>query len=161
MYGNIIRHVWDDAIEAEGSNNNVRIWGNYMDQTATGVASTSTVAGPLYIWRNVWNRSRARSRDTDARLLHVQVGLELGRRRTSLRVPQHDAAGACLGRSVYPDGGGTLTQGGGQGLAAPGGGQNLTNTVSRNNTFHIMKNWWSSIDDAGGGSPANDLDNDL
>ena len=161
LYGNIIRHVWDDAIEAEGANNNVRIWGNYMDQTATGIASTSTVAGPLYVWRNVWNRSRARSRDKDARLYMFKSGSSSGgggRRyvfhNTMLQAPA--SAG-----SVYPDGGGTLTQGGGQGLAAPGGGQNLTNTVSRNNTFHIMKTWWSSIYDAGGGSPANDLDNDL
>ena len=161
LYGNIIRHVWDDAIEAEGSNNNVRIWGNYMDQTATGVASTSTVAGPLYIWRNVWNRARARSRDKDARLYMFKSGSSSGgggRRyvfhNTMLQAPA--SAG-----SVYPDGGGTLTQGGGQGLAAPGGGQNLTNTVSRNNTYHIVKTWWSSVYDAGGGSPANDLDNDL
>jgi hypothetical protein len=161
LYGNVIRHVWDDAIEAEGANNNVRIWGNYMDQTATAIASTSTVAGPLYIWRNVWNRSRARSRDKDARLYMFKSGSSSGgggRRyvfhNTMLQAPA--SAG-----SVYPDGGGTMTQGGSQGLAAPGGGQNLTNTVSRNNTYQIYKNWWSSVDDAGGGSPANDLDNDL
>ena len=46
IYGNILMHAWDDAIEAEGSNMNVRIWGNYMDQTATGVATTSTSRGP-------------------------------------------------------------------------------------------------------------------
>ena len=36
IYGNEISHVWDDAIEAEGGNRNVRIWGNYMDRTGTG-----------------------------------------------------------------------------------------------------------------------------
>jgi hypothetical protein len=30
IYGNEITHVWDDAIEAEGGNRNVRVWGNYM-----------------------------------------------------------------------------------------------------------------------------------
>jgi hypothetical protein len=161
LYGNIIRNVWDDAIEAEGGNTNVRIWGNYMDQTATGVASTAVITGPLYVWRNVWNRSRGKSRDVDARLYMLKSGSTTGgggRRyvfhNTMLQAPASSG-------SVYPGGGGTQTQGGSQGLAAPGGGQNLTNTVSRNNIFHIYKNWWSSVDDAGGGSPVNDLDYDL
>src|SRR5712671_244689 len=40
IYGNIISGVMDDAIEAEGGNRNVRIWGNYLDQTGTGIATT-------------------------------------------------------------------------------------------------------------------------
>ena len=35
-----ISQGWDDGIEAEGGNRNVRIWGNYIDQTGTGIAST-------------------------------------------------------------------------------------------------------------------------
>ena len=31
IYGNKLSHAWDDAIEAEGANENVRIWGNYDD----------------------------------------------------------------------------------------------------------------------------------
>ncbi|MDP3207844.1 MAG: right-handed parallel beta-helix repeat-containing protein, partial [Rhodoglobus sp.] len=36
IYGNIIAGVWDDGIESEGANMNVRIWGNYLDGTAIG-----------------------------------------------------------------------------------------------------------------------------
>ncbi|HUQ25152.1 MAG TPA: hypothetical protein VM140_05735, partial [Burkholderiales bacterium] len=61
IYGNVVTHAWDDAIEAEGGNKNVRIWGNYLDQTATGIATTVTHWGPVYIFRNVYNRSRMKS----------------------------------------------------------------------------------------------------
>lgn len=57
VYGNWIGNVWDDAIEVEGGNANVRVWGNYVDQTMTGIACAATSAGPLYIWRNVIDRS--------------------------------------------------------------------------------------------------------
>lgn len=63
IYGNIIRNVWDDAIESEGANMNVRIWGNYTDLTYQFVATASTTNGPLYIFRNVWHRSRRTHRN--------------------------------------------------------------------------------------------------
>src|SRR6185369_10674696 len=77
IYGNRLGNAWDDAIESEGGNNNVRIWGNYIDQTATGVASSSTYFGPLYIFRNVYNRSRKDSTvalDSDDRLYFGKAG---------------------------------------------------------------------------------------
>ena len=51
IYGNIITNAWDDAIESEGANMNVRIWGNYIDHTFQHVATASTTStGPhLYI----------------------------------------------------------------------------------------------------------------
>jgi len=57
VYGNWIANVWDDAIEVEGGNANVRVWGNYLDQTLTGIACAATATGPLYVWRNVIDRS--------------------------------------------------------------------------------------------------------
>jgi len=58
IYGNIIRNVWDDAIESEGANMNVRIWGNYMHFFFNGIATACTSKGPLYIFRNVAGESR-------------------------------------------------------------------------------------------------------
>ena len=58
IYGNLISGCWDDAIEAEGANKNVRIWGNYLDLSFVMIATAPTHDGPLYIWRNVTNRSR-------------------------------------------------------------------------------------------------------
>ncbi|KPL06453.1 hypothetical protein AMJ85_10495 [candidate division BRC1 bacterium SM23_51] len=63
IYSNIIRNVWDDAIESEGANMNVRIWGNYIDLTFQFVATASTYKGPLYIFRNIWHRSRRTHRN--------------------------------------------------------------------------------------------------
>ena len=154
IYGNLISNAWDDAIEAEGGNRNVRIWGNYMDQTATGVATTVTDKGPVYIFRNVYNRSRQLSEvapDSDDRNNFAKSGstkkVGNGRRyvfhNTLLQV---DNAG-----TTYP-------LGAGGGIAGTGS-DSLTNTVSRNNILHIWKAWWSSIDDNGGSG--NDLDYDL
>lgn len=58
IYGNSIKNVYDDGIEAEGGNRNVRIWQNYLDEVFVGIASTVTHFGPLYCWRNVVDRSR-------------------------------------------------------------------------------------------------------
>jgi hypothetical protein len=53
IYGNLLSHCWDDAIESEGANCNVRIWGNYSTESFVGVACAGTLTGPLYVWRNV------------------------------------------------------------------------------------------------------------
>ena len=63
IYGNVISHVWDDAIEAEGANMNVRIWGNYIHHTFTHIATAATSKGPLYIFRNVFGLSRRTHND--------------------------------------------------------------------------------------------------
>lgn len=59
IHGNIIRNAWDDAIESEGGNMNVRIWGNYIHFFYNGIATASTSKGPLYIYRNVAGESRS------------------------------------------------------------------------------------------------------
>jgi hypothetical protein len=154
IYGNRISHAWDDAIEAEGADSNVRIWGNYLDQTATGVATTVTHRGPVYIFRNVYNRSRQMSErkpDDDDRNTFAKSGtgdgFGNGRRyvfhNTLLQAP--------------PPQGSKLTSGADSGIYGP---QSLTNTVSRNNVFHTWKNWHDAIGGKAGAVP-NDLDYDL
>jgi hypothetical protein len=155
IYGNMISHAWDDAIEAEGGNKNVRIWGNYIDRTATGVATTVTHWGPVYIFRNVYNRSRQLSQaplDADDRNVFAKSGTTAqwggGRRyvfhNTLLQAP--------------PPPGSTYPQGAGGGLHGSGADQPVTNTVSRNNIFHIWKAHWFSLGQAGAG---NDFGYDL
>jgi hypothetical protein len=58
IYGNYIANCWDDGIESEGANMNVRIWGNYIEDTFVKIAIASTSKGPLYIWRNIAGASR-------------------------------------------------------------------------------------------------------
>jgi hypothetical protein len=153
IYGNKISQTWDDAIEAEGANPNVRIWGNYMDNTATGVATTVVNRGPVYIFRNVYNRSRQLSEhtpDTDDRNTFAKSGDDSGfghgRRyvfhNTLLQAP--------------PASGQQYTSGAGAGLSGP---PIMSNTVSRNNILHIWKSWWGVINAHGGAG--NDVDYDL
>lgn len=63
IYGNLIRSVWDDAIEVEGANMNVRVWGNYMDKYFQGVATAATALGPIYVYRNILAGSRRSHRN--------------------------------------------------------------------------------------------------
>ncbi|MBN1867866.1 hypothetical protein JW916_11285 [Candidatus Sumerlaeota bacterium] len=53
IYGNRLACCWDNNVEAEGGNCNVRIWGNYLDRGLALVAEVPNHVGPLYIWRNV------------------------------------------------------------------------------------------------------------
>jgi hypothetical protein len=153
IYGNKISQTWDDGIEAEGRGMNIRIWGNYLDNTTTGVATTVVNRGPAYIFRNVYNRSRQmseRAPDDDDRNTFAKSGTDSGfgdgRRyvfhNTLLQAP--------------PPSGSVYTSGAGSGMSGP---PIMTNTVSRNNIFHIWKAWWSSI--ASNGGSGNDADYDL
>jgi hypothetical protein len=56
IYGNRISQVYDDAIEAEGGNRNVRIWANHFDRVYVAIANAATTTGPLYVWRNFGER---------------------------------------------------------------------------------------------------------
>jgi hypothetical protein len=58
IYGNRISECWDDGIESEGANCNVRIWNNVIDNTYHKIAIAATHSGPLYVWRNIGSRSR-------------------------------------------------------------------------------------------------------
>jgi hypothetical protein len=153
IYGNLISHVWDDAIEAEGGNRNVRIWGNYLDRTYIGIATTATHVGPVYVFRNVINRSRKSnlvSTDNDEAGPFGKSGTNStwgnGRRyvfhNTTL---QARAPGASLPIGVR------------HGFSGAGSG--VTNTVSRNNIWHIRSSHSSAINQQGGSG--NDFDFDL
>lgn len=59
IYGNLVSDAWDDGIEAEGADANVRIWGNYIDRVMIPIALAPVTKGPIYVWRNVSNVSRS------------------------------------------------------------------------------------------------------
>jgi hypothetical protein len=135
IYGNRITNTWDDGIEAEGGNKNVRIWGNYLDKTATGIATTATSVGPAYIFRNVFNRNQffeGKAPDADDRQPFFKSGSDAtlgnGRRyifhNTMLQATQ---AGSSYGL------------GGGAGIGGTGSAQLINNTVSKNNIYHLWK----------------------
>jgi hypothetical protein len=74
IYGNIVSHCWDDAIESEGANMNVRIWSNYIHHTFVHVATAATAMGPLYIFRNVFGLSRVSHQDTSGGMM-IKTGM--------------------------------------------------------------------------------------
>lgn len=58
IYGNQISQCWDDGIEIEGSNQNVRVYNNYITEVFTAHGAAATFTGPLYIFRDVVNNLR-------------------------------------------------------------------------------------------------------
>jgi hypothetical protein len=64
IYDNSFSHGWDDAIETEGMNQNVRVYNNFIDLTYVAHGVSATSIGPLYVFRNITNRLQ-RSRDTN------------------------------------------------------------------------------------------------
>jgi len=146
IYCNYVANCWDDGIEVEGANCNVRIWGNYITETAIKIATQSVSVGPLYIWRNVFGIGR--------------VG------------PNHNYGWrAFKSGDVNGWGGGktyifhnTILQpsppdhGSRHGIRAHDA--ILTNTCTRNNIFHVPSSDRESIN-SGSSNSTNDFDYDL
>jgi len=155
IYGNHIRDCWDDAIESEGANANVRIWGNYMDRTYVMVAVAATQVGPVYIWRNVADRSRRNAKQT---MLNSKRGV-------FLKTQSQEYGGRYWGDGriyVYHN---TMRQypnewrGVSEGLSDMAGAL-MTNVVSRNNILHVTSRYRPGIADRHR-LAVNDFDYDL
>lgn len=156
IYGNVVKGAWDDGIEAEGGNRNVRIWANRIDRTAIGIATTVTHHGPIYLFRNVYARSRKlseRPADRDDRGPMFKAGDKDGYG-GGRRYVFHNTS-----LQPRPAAGARLPAGAGAGLSG-NTGQPLANTVSRNNIFYVWRPDWPAIRETGRGAP-NDFDYDL
>jgi hypothetical protein len=134
IYGNRISEAYDDGIEAEGANRNVRIWGNFLDRVFVAIANAATATGPLYVWRNVSHRMGAM----------YQPGGDPDRedRGPFIKAGSNDPV-AVGGRAYYfhntalQPPGGRYPMGAGWGINKSGG--RLYNFVSRNNIWQIHK----------------------
>jgi hypothetical protein len=157
IYGNRLENCWDDGIESEGGNRNVRIWGNYINNTYVKIACAATEVGPLYIWRNVCGVAQYKDvHDDDSH-------------GTFLKCTSKDYAGSYWGDGrIYvfhntvlqppPKPGQTYPSGCSSGLSDVG--SNITELHSRNNIIQVHKPWWDSIDDSNV-NPSNSFDYDL
>ncbi len=135
IYGNLIRSAWDDAIESEGGNMNVRIWGNYAHFYYNAIGSAATVRGPLYVFRNVFGESRKDHRNyLKGVIIKVGGGNDGGR-----RFIFHNTA-------LQPNGA----------FSAFSAHDNVNN-VTRNNIFDVPGRLASDV----GKEPASDLDYDF
>jgi hypothetical protein len=150
IYGNLLSYCWDDAIESEGMNRNVRIWGNYIDHTFVNLAVASTTVGPVYVFRNVTNVSLqddSSSTDSVARGGFLKTkdvnggGIVYFFHNTALQ--------------PRPPAGQTYTLG----VGSIGHGGPSMNLMTRNNIIHVAKTWHSAIDsDCTGGQCSYDYD---
>jgi hypothetical protein len=59
IHHNIIRYTWDDGIEIEGRDKNIRIWNNIFDEVYHGIGLAPVLRGPVYIWGNVGRISKS------------------------------------------------------------------------------------------------------
>jgi hypothetical protein len=155
IYGNRLSECWDDAIESEGANANVRIWGNFITNTFVKIAIASVSIGPIYIWRNVAGTSRYSPFGTTDEDEHGPF-LKAGSRNrynggrifvfhnTLLQPPPPAGLQKTLGCNI--------------GLSSYGG--DVLNMTSRNNVLHIVSERSASIGSRTT-SPTNDFDYDL
>jgi hypothetical protein len=163
IYKNVIMDYWDDGLETDGDGTNNRVWWNYIDYGGASAVSTRPAGtGPVYVWRNVYNRARQYFGDTQGtfawgagicnnhqnpttpcewdRSYMFKAGGEAtvqgGRRyfynNTALQAPA----------SSEHDAAGPLPLGAGYGAGGTGDGTAdlMDNTWTRNNVFAIMKN---------------------
>ena len=137
IHGNRISEAYDDGIEAEGANRNVRVWGNYLDRVFVGIGNAAPTVGPLYVWRNVSYRMGGMYQpDAPPDLEQRGPFVKGGSRHATLNG----------GRAYYfhntvlqpaPADGARYPMGAGWGIQNSGG--QLYNVVSRNNIWHIHK----------------------
>lgn len=148
IYGNIITNCWDDAIESEGANMNVRIWGNYIDKTFVFIATASTSMGPLYIYRNVFASSRISHQDPSGGMI-IKTG---GPSRT-ITVNGKEVPGDRGRRYIFHN---TALQP--NGALNVFSGHGVSNAVSMNNIFRVRGDTYPS---RYGDGPPNEFRNDL
>ncbi|MCC6588067.1 MAG: right-handed parallel beta-helix repeat-containing protein [Bryobacterales bacterium] len=145
IYGNIISNCWDDAIESEGANMNVRIWSNYIHHTFMHVATAATAMGPLYIFRNVFGESRISHRDPSGGSM-IKTGMNYVNM-------NGERVSTGLGyRFIYHN---TALQP--KGALDVFSSHELHNAVTRNNIFYARGRTYPQDR----GAPANDFQNDL
>lgn len=128
VYGNLITYTADDGLEMEGADMNVRVYGNFIDHTFTGVASASVSVGPLYVFRNVTAHS-----DNDPRDPAVNGVGQFAKVDDS----KPDASGGrryVLNNTLLQPSDGAGIRGGIQ--ATGGSNKTILNTVSRNNLWN-------------------------
>jgi hypothetical protein len=122
IYGNRIANVYDDGIEAEGANRNVRIWANHLERVMVGIANAATTTGPLYVWANVGEHMSG---------MYDPEGL--GRNRSGPFIKGGSRDPAANGGRAYYFHNSAAGAGASAGIARAGG--RLYNFVSRNNAW--------------------------
>ncbi|MGI5870244.1 MAG: right-handed parallel beta-helix repeat-containing protein [Kiritimatiellia bacterium] len=159
IHDNFVSHCWDDGIEVEGANMNVRVWNNSIDMTYGALGAATTSLGPVYFFRNVYGVSRKHegtsSNDLRGHYL-VKPGNEDA---TWVRGRTYIFHNTTLQPPPFP-GSSDIGSGAEAGIVFTSDRKQAENIVSRNNILHMRKekNW--AIRDTQL-TPNNDFDYDL
>jgi len=147
IYSNYIASCWDDGIEAEGGDQNVRIWNNYIEDVMIPIANAAASIGPLYAWRNVSGRSFSPPGST-WNMTHGPF-FKMGYAGGEQWMTGH--------MYIFNN---TIFQPNGEGASGLGGSSRvIKHCVARNNIFHVRPSDSRSI--STGPSVDNDFDHDL
>ncbi|WP_221033189.1 right-handed parallel beta-helix repeat-containing protein [Actomonas aquatica] len=160
IHGNRISHCWDDGIEMEGANQNVRCWGNVIDWTYVGIGAATTSLGPAYIYRNIYLHSR-RGPGTDEESYKGQLFLKLGADPRQAEFA-HGRTYVLHNTVLQPEpwGGFDATSGATGGVRLSAANKHQTQIFSRNNVLWTRMDRNIAVFD-GQASPTNDFDYDL
>src|SRR3990167_989682 len=162
IYGNKIENVYDDAIESEGGGMNVRICGNWMNNTFTGIATAATSLGPCYVWNNVSNVSQ---RSAESASNSAKDSEDRGPFNKSGANSSTYAGGRLYmfhNTVLQPQVSGFSNRRGmGGGPVDNGGSGGISNLISRNNIWQVHRSGWASIGEYQSGSKNNSYSNDL
>jgi len=133
IYCNYIASCWDDGIEAEGGDQNVRIWNNYIENVMVPIGNAACSIGPLYVWRNVSGRS------------YSPPGSEWGLTHGNfLKMGYADPVSWMTGHTYVFNN--TIFQPNGEGAGGLGGkSRDIKHTVTRNNILHVRASDENSI----------------
>jgi len=155
---NFVSHCWDDGLEIEGANMNIRIWNNYIDFTWDGIGAATTCLEPSYFWRNIYAVSRAGPKTDDSgyrghcffKLGNEEQKWSMGRmyvfHNTSLQPPAYAGHEEPSGAQA--------------GIAFTSDKKHQENIVTRNNIFHMRINDEKAVIDYRS-TPSNDFDYDM
>lgn len=138
IYGNLLTDCWDDAIEIERGDRNVRVWNNYFSRVFKSISAGWIWEGPAYIWRNV----------TDIKLEPHKDGAgfdTLPRRVAALLMSQQEPEAERNSTIIYVYHNTVLCPNGHCDSLAAGNGtidydSDFTRMVSRNNIF-LTEEW--------------------
>lgn len=58
IHNNLVSNSYDDGVELEGANLNVRVWGNTFNDVYGAIGCATTSLGPIYVFRNLMKTAR-------------------------------------------------------------------------------------------------------
>ncbi|MDF3129059.1 right-handed parallel beta-helix repeat-containing protein [Kiritimatiellaeota bacterium B1221] len=159
IHDNFISHSWDDGLEIEGADMNVRIYNNYIDMTYGAIGAATASLGPLYIFRNVYAVSR-KHEGTDPNSYRGHYLVKIGNENLKWT---HGRIYIFHNTSLQPppfEGFSDKSSGAQAGIAFTSKKKTQRNIVSRNNLIHLRKpSDWAIRDTQL--TPNNDYDYDM